>query len=226
VVVARSYYGYGLLIQSPLEFPELVAASTSRKSPSAREPDVTIIEKAFDDPALPEGTVQDSDIRIFLLGSCLGTVLMQRGCFVLHASVAARGNSAVAVTGDSGVGKSTSLGILLAQGWQLVSDDLCAITWDNETPLVIPAYPQLKLNHDSVCHLSLAEKDLVWINRFKSKKAYRVPNEFYKSPIPLHSILVNTLFCIGMPIGKFSTSPWVSIELFYNMLPSLRTTAS
>jgi len=140
------------------------------------------------DPNCAQGTVLDSDIRVFLLSTCLGTVLMQRGYFLLHASVAAKDNNAVAVAGDSGAGKSTSLGVLFAQGWQLVSDDLCAITWNNGKPMVIPAYPQIKLNPDSVSHLGLAEKELVWINRFKSKKAYRVPNDFNLSPIPLSSI--------------------------------------
>lgn len=163
------------------------------------------------DPTLPEGTVLDEDIRVFLLGSCLGTALMQRGHFVLHASVGIKNGMACAIMGHSGAGKSTTMGIAINLGWSLISDDLCAIYWQDDMPMVFPAYPQLKLNDDSANYLQIPDAKLKWINRFKSKKALKVPNEFSSQPIPLKSILALEM---ANDIQEWTMQPLSGIEKY------------
>lgn len=126
--------------------------------------------------------VHDDDIRVFLLGSCLGAILQQRKQLVLHASTAAKAQRTVIVMGVSGAGKSSALGLLLSKGWEMLTDDVTAISLDNERPFVVPAYGQMKFNLDSAERLGIDRTRLKWINRFKSKLALPCPERLRQTP--------------------------------------------
>ena len=65
-----------------------------------------------------------SDIRVFLLGSCLGALLHQRGVLALHASAIETDQGAVLFMGDSGMGKSTTLQAFIKRGYKMLADDI------------------------------------------------------------------------------------------------------
>ena len=62
----------------------------------------------MEDPA-PGRDLYESDVRVFLLGSCIGALLHQRGILVLHAGAIHTDKGAVLFTGPWGIGKSTLL---------------------------------------------------------------------------------------------------------------------
>ncbi|WP_127530387.1 HPr kinase/phosphorylase [Paenibacillus kobensis] len=124
-------------------------------------------------------------IRLYLLGTCMGMVLMQRRVLPLHGSVVVIGGQGYAFVGDSGAGKSTLAAALLKQGCPLVTDDVIAVSIDTDTgrPIVSPAYPQQKLWQSSIDQLNM---DADGYNKIYSDKfAIPVQEQFYSQPIPL-----------------------------------------
>lgn len=68
------------------------------------------------------------DIRLYLTGAMMGTILHQRGAYTLHAScVALEGAGGVAFAGRSGAGKSTLVATMVQRGATFVSDDICVL---------------------------------------------------------------------------------------------------
>jgi hypothetical protein len=93
-----------------------------------------------------DGAVSDQDLRTFLLGSAVGAALIQRGMLVLHGNALERDGRAIVCLGPSKAGKSTLAYGLMRQGWQLLADDLVAITPSGQ---VLPGIPRIKLWHDA-----------------------------------------------------------------------------
>lgn len=88
----------------------------------------------------------------YILGSCLGAILHQRGRSVLHGAAVMSHGRAFAICGKSGAGKSTMAAHLLAHGALLLSDDLTVVT-DTAAPAVLPGYPQSKLTPEALGRL-------------------------------------------------------------------------
>lgn len=65
-------------------------------------------------------------VRVYLLGTCMGALLMLRRTLPLHGSAVVIDGRAYAFLGDSGVGKSTLAAALVHRGYSLLSDDVIA----------------------------------------------------------------------------------------------------
>jgi hypothetical protein len=76
----------------------------------------------------PEPDADEDLIRLYILGTCLGALLMQRGIYPLHGSALAIHGKAYAIIGESGAGKSTLASALISQGYPILSDDVIAIS--------------------------------------------------------------------------------------------------
>ncbi|WP_028550864.1 aldolase [Paenibacillus sp. UNC451MF] len=138
--------------------------------------------------------VQGADedlIRLYVLGTCMGALLMQRGILPLHGSAVAIQGKVYAFVGDSGAGKSTLASAFLSQGYSLVSDDLIAVTLSKEDqkPMVTPSYPQQKLWQDSLNHLGMSSSDLRSIYGREDKYCIPVASNYVTSPLPLAGVI-------------------------------------
>lgn len=87
---------------------------------------------------------------VYLMGSCMGAILQQRGMFLLHGSCVTDGYRAILITGDSGAGKSTLAAEFVAQGWRLMTDDVAAVEDIGGEPVVRSSYPTQRLWADAV----------------------------------------------------------------------------
>ena len=131
----------------------------------------------------------ESDVRVFLLGSCLGALLHQRGVLVLHASGIGTQKGAFLYTGPSGIGKSTLLGELLRRGHRMRVDDVCAVTPDvSGYPIVQPAYPRTRLWADTARKLTLETAGLERTRPEMEKYERQIPDQFWDQPAPLRRI--------------------------------------
>ena len=93
----------------------------------------------------------EADIRVFLLGSVLGAILHTRKMLVLHSSAIETRNGAVLFMGDSGMGKSTTLGAFVKRGYSMLADDKACITLNRDgVAQVIPSFPTVKLTKEAV----------------------------------------------------------------------------
>lgn len=129
-------------------------------------------------------------LRLYLLGTCMGVILLQRQIVPLHGSAVVIEGKAYAIVGESGAGKSTLAAALMQEGYTLLTDDVIAWTWsgpDQQLPAVIPAYPQQKLWEQSLDHLGMNANsyDTLYENKF----AVPVESKFSKEVTPLAGII-------------------------------------
>jgi hypothetical protein len=100
------------------------------------------------DPA-PGGS--ERNLRLFLLGSALGILAHRRGLLPLHANAVVVDGNAYAFGGHSGAGKSTLAAHFAREGYEILCDDVCGISFAADgTPLAWPGLRRLKLWGDAV----------------------------------------------------------------------------
>ena len=213
------YCAYGLIIQSPIPLPELVAG--------AGEPDVTIrfgkleyqpvkanreasemhvvggdIYLSWDDIGTflvrdgreiviqPLPRVNNSVLRLFILGTTLAMLLCQRGLTVFHASAVTMGNGVLAFAGVKGAGKSTFAAALHAAGHDLVADDIVAIDASGGRSMVLPGFPHLKLWPDSIALLGADPQLMPRLRPELEKRSHSLRERFSRQILPLRYVCV------------------------------------
>jgi len=134
--------------------------------------------------------VEDRVLRLSILGPAFALLLHQRGLLVLHASVVARGDEAVALLGKNGWGKSTIAAALHAKGYDLVADDVAAIAIDSEGPRVLPGFPQVKLWPEAATLLGEAPARLPLLHPNFEKRGWRAERGFSREPRRLARVYV------------------------------------
>ncbi|MEJ5364709.1 MAG: hypothetical protein WHS86_06400 [Desulfosoma sp.] len=140
----------------------------------------------------PAPGVDESVIRVPLLGMVMAVALMQRGLLVLHGSVLGMGKTAVAFLGDKGFGKSTLAAALYARGHRLISDDILAITASSaKRPRVWPAFPQFKLWPEVIPSIfGLKAEELPRVHPEAEKRILTVAERFERQVLPLSRIYI------------------------------------
>ena len=139
----------------------------------------------------PAPGVEESLLRLFILGTSLAMLLHQRGeAIILHASVVKVSGQAVAFVGVKGQGKSTMAATLHARGHHLVADDILAIDLRRPKPLALPGFPYLKLWPDALASLGFSPESLPRLRPELDKRGYRLPKGFSYTSVPLRRIFV------------------------------------
>lgn len=126
-------------------------------------------------------------VNLYILGTCLGAILHQRGDLVLHGNAVRMGDKAVIVVAQSGVGKSTLAGEFYRRGYQLLADDVCTI---NQAGFVQPSYPYLKLWQASLDKLNFMGDDLIKIRLHTDKYYFPLKTKFCATPLKVSAIYV------------------------------------
>lgn len=103
-----------------------------------------------------EPEADEADVRVFLFGSAMGALLLQRGILPLHASAIEYDGGCVVFAGPSGHGKSTLAAAFHREGYRVLADDVLAVTVANgEAPQAYAAEPELKLWGDALEELDI-----------------------------------------------------------------------
>jgi hypothetical protein len=100
----------------------------------------------------PDSGTASNDVRLFLLGSVFGAVLMMRDYLVLHGNAVKIGDYCMICMGHSGAGKSTLAAGLLRRGYEVLADDIVPV--DN-SGMVIPGFPRIKLWQDAATEFGI-----------------------------------------------------------------------
>lgn len=137
----------------------------------------------------PEKGAAEDKIRLYVLGSCMGALLLQRRILPLHGSAVVIDHKAYAFIGHSGHGKSTLASAFLQKGYQLLTDDIIAVTLDQQNiPYATPAYPQQKLWQESLEVFGMDSRQFRPLFERETKYAVPVSSQFSNNPLPLAGI--------------------------------------
>ncbi len=133
----------------------------------------------------------DCDIslmKVYIMGSVLGFLLLQRESTAIHGGTVVINGNAIIFTGERGAGKSTLTTALVKRGYNFVADDVAALSFDNKI-VVEPGFPYHKLCVDALENMYYV-KELYPCFQADGKVKYIVPDfyGFYKRKVPLTAI--------------------------------------
>ncbi len=132
---------------------------------------------------------EEDKIRLYVLGTCMGVLLMQRKVLALHGSAIAIEGRAYAFIGESGAGKSTLASAFIREGYQLLSDDVIPVVQSKDSiPYVMPSYPQQKLWQESLDAFGMENTQYRPLFERETKFAIPVHAHFYDKPLPLAGV--------------------------------------
>ena len=131
----------------------------------------------------------DHDVRVYLLGTCIGALLHQRGLLVLHASGVMTDRGCLLFTGESGTGKSTLLAEFLRRGHKMVVDDVCALRFDSaDRPIVLPSYPRTRLWADAADRFAIDTSRLERTRPSWDKFERQISEQFWDHAEPVSHV--------------------------------------
>ena len=148
---------------------------------------VSKMEKELESHQMGKGN--EDKMRLYILGSCMGAILLQRKILALHGSAIVIDGKAYAIVGDSGAGKSTLAASFVANGYKILSDDVIPVSLSNKTPIVTPSYPQQKLWSKSLEKLGLDKSEFNPLFEREDKYAVPVNENFCNEILPLSGII-------------------------------------
>jgi len=248
------YQAFGLLICSEIAFPELLPsridpllvdinitvdpllqyrvplnddqyiANALKVTMSIKNAGVFQINEGKTIIVSPYEGVDEDIIRLYILGTCMGVVLLQRSVFPLHGSAIASNDKVYAIIGESGAGKSTLTTALLKEGFTLLSDDIVPLVIDNNMnkPIVYPSYPQQKLWQNSLDSFGMENTSLRPIFGRATKFCVSVRDNYCSEPLPLAGIFeLSTTDVAGAsfnPINKLESLPMLYQHTFRQFL--------
>ena len=133
----------------------------------------------------------ESKMGLYLMGSGMGAIMIQRGFMLLHGSCVTDGRHAILITGDSGAGKSTTAAEFLRRGWKLLTDDVTAVFDVDGTPTVQPSYPSQKLWKDALDRYEVSDEDVhsLYSAEEREKFGISVADSFYEGVCPLSMVV-------------------------------------
>jgi hypothetical protein len=152
--------------------------------------DVRPAERLIECYALPD--TPDNTLRHLALDQVLPLVVGTPDSIALHGSVIGTPHGAIAILGESGLGKSTLAAILGQRGYPVLSDDCCLLVRGARGFTVMPSYPGVRLNPDSM-RRALGADDLgPHVSHYSQKR--RVGDDaqfgFSEQPVPLSRVYV------------------------------------
>ncbi len=132
---------------------------------------------------------EEDKIRLYVLGTCIGVLLMQKKIMTLHGSAIAIKGKAYAIIGHSGAGKSTLAKAFINKGYQILSDDLIPLQVSKEgIPYVIPSYPQQKLWQESLQKFGMKKNEYRPLFERETKFSVPVKSSFLDETLPLAGV--------------------------------------
>ena len=153
----------------------------------------------------------------------LGCLYAQNGYLIAHASVAEKNGKCSAFFGSPGIGKSSLLMMLMNNGWNFVTEDICVIDTLNNYRC-IPSQPYIKLSNDLA---KINNIDLVTTN-IQTDRLGRNVYQFDESAMSKGAKLESIFFLDwGSIINLYTPTESTYLRLLLNYLvPSFQSKAN
>lgn len=153
----------------------------------------------------PYDDAAPATVRLFLLGTALGFLLVQRGLLVLHGNAFRVGASCAVVLGHSGAGKSTLAAEMHRRGLDVLSDDVVPV---DATGHALPGFARIKLWQDALDRLGVPSDGLARVRAEHAK--FHLPIERAAvDPLP-----VRWLYLLDRHDGPLRLVPVRGAEVF------------
>jgi hypothetical protein len=212
------YFGFGLKIESELEFPELLESTFVQADVTISVGDLSqhktaTVEQKDDEffflvkevacylavqgkqmIIAPEN--RDADprtIRLYALATVMAAILLQRQMLPFHASAISVDNKLILISGKSGAGKSTVLTGLILRGYKVFSDDVVVLNQTEPDGVsAFASYPMIKLWHDSITAIDHPQfSDCSFrIRHDLDKYGFFFHDTFVKQARPISSLII------------------------------------
>lgn len=171
--------------------------------------------------------VDEDTVRLFVLGSALGTLLFQRGYLVLHGNAIRIGDACMICVGRSGAGKSTLAAGFMQRGFGILADDVVPI---DDHCRALPGFPRIKLWQDAADRVGIVTDGLQRIRPALSKFNVPLRDAFVTQPLPVRWIYVlessDSTECSAEPVLGMHCFPHLLEHTYRNeYLPSLQLQA-
>ena len=212
------YTAFGLNIESEIELPELLTSEGPAdititlgsvperiQNPSETTPwfeigqglfllRVDTIAKYFVENGTtiiiePDDQADMQDVRLFLLNTVIAALLIQRGYIALHGAAGIINGKAVAIVGDSGMGKSSLAMLFYDHGYDLLNDAICAIKVREGKAYVYPGIPQLNVWNDTLLRTNKDVNHYQPIRQGLEKYGFRIEKQFSRQEAELSAII-------------------------------------
>lgn len=150
-------------------------------------------------------------LKAYLLSRSFAILMFQRNTVALHGSSIIFKDKAYAFCGHSGAGKSSLSAALTLEGYDLLSDDLSVISFDEKNkPLINSGFSHNKLCEDTMKYFNISSDSLIKVDNFANKYALPSSKTFVDTTYPL-SVLVE----LSVHYNKDETNDEVTlIEVF------------
>lgn len=170
----------------------------------------TIIIEPYDD-------VDFNKIKLYLLGTCFGIILIQRKTIAIHGAAIDMDGKGIIISGQKGAGKSTLSSKLMMKGAQLVADDVSVIT-GKEKYNIEYAYDGQKICHDTMKILGYNYSDFEAID-INGEIKYKVKSSRIRTEKPVN---LNMIFIFKIDsVDKVMINRLKGIEKFENVFNNI-----
>lgn len=129
-------------------------------------------------------------LSLCILGPVLAVLLHQMGHPVLHASAVAGPRGALVFMGECGCGKSTIAAALWAHGFPLVTDDVLTIIDENDSLMVAPGTPNIKILPEAARTLGYLPEELPGFSPDLDKRSLHLDTGTFPHPLPIECAFV------------------------------------
>jgi energy-coupling factor transporter ATP-binding protein EcfA2 len=137
----------------------------------------------------PDENNDYNSIKIYLVATAIGILLLQRGMIPIHGSSVVIDDHCVILTGECGSGKSTLCSAMRKIGYKFMADDISVVTLSGDgIPMVQPAFPQQRLCENTVKLMGYDISKLSLTCKDDDKYIVNAHESFINKPVPLSAI--------------------------------------
>jgi len=138
----------------------------------------------------PYAHTEEDLLVIYLLGTCMVALLLQRGFLVFRGAAVQFGEYCGLIVGSQGAGKSTIAACFYHLGLNVICDDICVI---NKEGRVLRGYPFMKLWHDLLRFLQQDIRALSKVQADIYKYYFPISFDTVEEAIPVkHLFIIDT----------------------------------
>jgi hypothetical protein len=139
----------------------------------------------------PVAGSQLDEVRLFLLGSPMGSLLYQRGYMLLKGSAVYTPNGAIVFAGESGLYESALAAAFYKKGYEVLAGEICAAIMEGHGPIVVyPALPKITLWAEAVTALDIDRSSLQCVRTGIERYVLDIQGCFARRSSPLWVIYI------------------------------------